>query len=212
MARSLALLLLALTATASAEVAPDAWSIRPLLPGAEAPAFRAVAPDGSSYHFDPAALERPALLVFYRGGWCPYCNLHLAELRHIEDDLAAAGVDLLFLSADSPAVIAQAIEDGEVPAYALLSDATAEAAQAFGISFQVPAETVARYHERGIVDLQPVPGTDDVHALPAPAVFLVGTDGQIKFQFVNPDYRVRVSNDVVLAAARTMPQRRLELE
>jgi len=210
MRRLLPLLLLGLATTARAEIAPDAWAIRPLLPGAEAPAFRAIAPDGSVFRFEPGALEQPTLLVFYRGGWCPYCNLHLAELRHIEDDLEAAGVALVFLSADSPAVVGEAIADGEVPGYTLLSDASSEAAQAFGIAFRVPGETVTRYRERGIVDMQPVPGTEDVHALPAPATFLVGTDGRIKFQFVNPDYTVRVSNAVLLAAARTMPERRLQ--
>ncbi|MEM9301816.1 MAG: peroxiredoxin-like family protein [Pseudomonadota bacterium] len=210
MSRILPLLLLALSAVigpVNAEVAENEWSIRPLMPGAEAPAFEATAADGSTFAFDPKALERPALFVFYRGGWCPYCNLHLAELRHIEDDLKAAGVDLIFLSADSPEVIAEAVEDGEALSYTLLSDATAEAAQAFGISFQVPGATVVRLRERGIVDMQPVSGTTDVFALPAPATYLVGTDGIIKFSFVNPDYKVRVSNEVLLAAAQTMPER-----
>jgi peroxiredoxin len=205
--RLLALLFLTLTTAARAEIAGDAWSIRPLMPGADAPAFEATAADGATWRFDPASLERPVLFVFYRGGWCPYCNLHLAELRLIEDDLAAAGVDLVFLSADSPEVIAEALEDGDVPPYTLLSDATSDAAQAFGISFRVPDETVELYRERGIVDLQPIPGTNGTRALPAPATYLVGTDGIVKFSFVNPDYKVRVSNEVLLAAARTMPDR-----
>ncbi len=205
-----ALSLLLLSAVGQAEAAEDMWAIQPLMPGQAAPEFRAVAADGSLYHFEPQNLDRPVLFVFYRGGWCPYCNLHLAELRHVEADIEAAGVDLVFLNADSPAVIAEALEDGDVPPYTLLSDASSEAAQAFGISFEVPMDTVELYRERGIVDLQPVPGTEDVHALPAPAVFLVAADGVIKFQFVNPDYKVRVTNEVLLAAVQTMPQRVLK--
>lgn len=203
-----AALTLSLAAEVSAEVPNDAADVRPILTGAKAPKFSATAADGSQYTFNPDALEKPAIITFYRGGWCPYCNLHWAELRKIEDQLLELGMDLIFLSADSPEVLADAVEPGEELPYHLLSDNSTSIAEAFGIAFQLDAETVERYKGYNI-DLEAVSGYDH-HRLPAPAVFLIDLEGKVSFQYVNPDYSVRLHPDVLLAAARTMPGRELK--
>ncbi|MDX1571347.1 MAG: peroxiredoxin-like family protein [Xanthomonadales bacterium] len=204
----LGIVLLIVASVSAAEVAPDAFSVKPLLAGERAPEFEAPSAAGEVFHFDPEALDRPTLIIFYRGGWCPYCNLHWAELRRIEDELLASGVDLIFLSADRPSVLAEAMEDDDAPRYHLLSDASMEIAEAFGIAFKVDEATVDRYLTYDI-DLEAASGYDH-HVLPAPATFLVDTDGVIKFQYVNPDYKVRLSPEVLLAVARTMPDRILQ--
>ena len=191
------------------KVAPDQWSIQPLLTGSMAPAFEATGADGKNYRFQPDRLERPALIIFYRGGWCPYCNLHWAELRHIEDQLLELDLDIIFLSADQPSVLAEALDDGEQLPYYLLSDNTTVIAQAFGIAFKLDDETVGRYANHPKIDIEAASGYTH-HVLPAPAVFLTDRDGVIKFQYVNPDYKVRLHPDVLLAVARTMPERRLK--
>ena len=196
------------TSVYAENIAPDPWSIQPLLSGARAPEFTAKSPDGSPFYFKPGELKRPALLVFYRGGWCPYCNLHWAELRKAEEELLALDMDVLFLSADRPEILAEAYEAEKKPEYFLLSDASSQAAQAFGIAFQVDDETYDRYLQRDIVDLEESSGYSH-HALPAPAVFIVDRDGLIKFQYVNPDYKVRLTPEVLVAAAKTMPDARL---
>ncbi len=205
---TLGVVLLGLVARVTAGVPTDAADVRPLLPGAHAPAFQATDAYGQTFAFDPAALERPAVLIFYRGGWCPYCNLYWAELRKVEDELLALDLDLIFLSADSPEVLAEAVADAEDrPAYHLLSDASSEIAVAFGIAFRVADETYRRYLEHDI-DLERASGYRH-HRLPVPATFVVGRDGVIRFSYVNPDYKVRLHPDVLLAAARTMPGYRL---
>jgi peroxiredoxin len=75
------------------------------------------------------------------------------------------------------------------------------AARAFGIAFQLDAKTVKRYKGFGI-DLGEAAGHDHGQ-LPVPAIFIAGKDGVIDFQYVNPDYSVRISADLVLAAAKT---------
>jgi peroxiredoxin len=84
--------------------------------------------------------------------------------------------------------------------YTVLSDSTTEAAQAFGLAFQVDAETFKKFKGYGI-DLEDASG-EDHHILPVPAVFLVGTDGVILFDYINPDYRVRIDPETLLEAAR----------
>jgi peroxiredoxin len=190
----------------AAEVPNEASQVHPLLPGSDAPAFTAVNAYGESFDFDPKALERPAVLIFYRGGWCPYCNLYWAELRKVEAELMALDLDLMFLSADSPETLADAVADEtDRPAYHLLSDGSSEIAQAFGIAFRASDKTYNRYLEMDLVDLEKASGYDH-HYLPVPAVFIIGTDGVVAFQYVNPNYKVTLAPQVLLAAVANLPE------
>jgi len=92
--------------------------------------------------------------------------------------------------------------------FQLLSDSSMTAAVEFGLGWQVPKSMVQKYTTYGI-DLDAASGQSH-HLLPVPAVFVVGTDGVVRFQYVNPDHRVRLDADVLLAAAKAqmarMPQ------
>lgn len=143
--------------------------------------------------------EKPTVLIFYRGGWCPYCNRHLQSLAGIEDDLNKAGVQLLAISMDQPTKL-KATPDREKLHYRLLSDSDAAAATAFGIAFKVDDKTVEKYKGYGI-NLDAASGNDH-HILPHPAVFVADTSGRIRFAHVNPDYKVRLEPAKVLEAAR----------
>jgi len=204
-----AVLWMSLSSANADEVAADACSINPLLTGAAAPPFEAVSADGSIFKFDPEEMTRPAVIIFYRGGWCPYCNLHWAELRKIEGQLLAMNIDLIFLSADQPSILAEALAEDEQPNYHLLSDNNLEVAKKFGIAFHVDDAEVKRLLGFGH-DIEAASGLTH-HNLPTPAVFVINTDGIIKFQFVTPDYKVRLHNDVLLAAVRSMPEWRLKM-
>src|SRR5271155_3893693 len=78
---------------ALADVANDAGSAKALAVGASAPGFTAHRENGSTYQFDPHHLSRPQVLIFYRGGWCPYCNTQLADLHEVEPKLRKSGFD-----------------------------------------------------------------------------------------------------------------------
>ncbi|MGH8035393.1 MAG: peroxiredoxin-like family protein [Lysobacterales bacterium] len=188
----------------------SADQVEPLLPGMQAPAFRVRDVRRNPVTFDPAVMTKPVIITFFRGGWCPYCNLHLAELRHAEQELKDMGFDIWFISIDRPELLYESLEDPGV-AYTVYSDARLEATRAFGIAFRVDDVTVERY--RGYdVDLEAASG-ENHHVLPAPSTFLVGTDGVIRFQYTNPDYTVRLHPSVLLAAARAYmndEDRRLE--
>ncbi|MEO0997511.1 MAG: peroxiredoxin-like family protein [Pseudomonadota bacterium] len=178
---------------------PDrAEDVEPLAVGAAAPDFDARTPAGERFRFDTSGLERPALLIFYRGGWCPYCNAQLQGLRHVVPALTDAGYDVLFLSADKPELLVTSLEE-PLPDYTLLSDASMEAARRFGVAFRLDDETAGKYRGYGI-DLAEASGFDH-QQLPVPAVFLVGRDGRIEFAHTDPDYTVRLEPDAVLAAA-----------
>jgi peroxiredoxin len=177
----------------------SAEEVQPLLPGMPAPAFQLRDAAGASVSFDPQKLQKPVILTFFRGGWCPYCNLHLAELRKAEEKLKSMGFDLWFISPDKPELLYESLEQPDI-GYTVYSDARLEAMRGFGIAFRLSDEVNAKYLEYG-VDLAEVSG-ETHRALPAPSTFLVGTDGLIHFQYTNPDYTVRLHPSVLLAAAQ----------
>jgi len=189
---------LLLPAYSIAEIFDSADQVRPVLPGMQAPSFRLVDVDGETMDVDPATLEKPVVLTFYRGGWCPYCNMHLAELRTAESELAEMGFDVWFVSPDKPALLSEGKDSGF--GYRLFSDPEMNAARVLGIAFRLDDETFERYVGFG-TNLNERSG-DDHQALPAPATFIIGTDGKVQFSYVNPDYSVRLAPEVLLAAAR----------
>ena len=191
---ALTISLLLCTSAARAEIAASAEETSPLPAGAASPEFTARYADGSDFVFNPGALERPAMLIFYRGGWCPYCNAHLAELRHVVPELEQRGMDVYFLSADSPENLASALHgDAEGLDYTLLSDARLSAAEAFGLAFRISDDYYRQAREYG-VDLEEASG-ETHHALPIPAAYLIDSEGMIRFGHTNTDYTQRLSAD-----------------
>ncbi len=204
-ANFLLLVLLSLSANSSfaqfqrTDIHDEASQVQPLLPGMKAAAFDVLDVQGEPVHFDPESLDKPLVLTFFRGGWCPYCNLHLAELRKAEFELKALGFDVWFISIDQPDVLYESLQQPDI-GYTILSDSKLSATRAFGLAFRVPDELVERYLEWNI-DLEAASG-ENHHVLPAPATFIIGKDGVIQFQYTNPVYKVRLHPDVLLAAAR----------
>ena len=146
---SFALLGPLVSAAAASAVPNDASQVKPLQPGLQAPAFVARRPDGQAFNFDSRRLEKPVVMIFYRGGWCPYCNAHLGQLGEAEPELVRMGYEVLFLSADKPELLYPSLKDPSIK-YTILSDAAMDAARAFGIAFRVDDATVAQYRQYGI--------------------------------------------------------------
>jgi peroxiredoxin len=181
----------------AAEFATSAESIRLPPAGIAAPDAALRELDGTPTHLSKVLGGKPTVLVFYRGGWCPYCNLQLSELRTLLPDLAGKGFQLVALSPDAPDQLAATLEKTDL-GYRLVSDAQGEAMRALGIGFVVDAETRAQYLAYGI-DLAGASGADH-GALPVPSVFVIDAKGILQFVYANPDYRTRVPERLVRAA------------
>jgi peroxiredoxin len=181
--------------TAAAET-PAGWAKA----GDPLPAATVLTEDGTALTLAEVVKAKPAVLIFYRGGWCPYCNVHLGALAKVEDQVLAAGYQMFAISPDQPSKL-KATPEREKLGYRLLSDHKAEAAQALGIAFKVPSGLVAKYKNEYKIDLEAASG-ETHHLLPHPAVFIVGTDGVIRFAHVNPDYQNRLTPEQILAAIK----------
>lgn len=110
----------------------------------------------------------------------------------------ALGYQIIAVSPDLPEKLKAGPKIKDVK-YLLLSDSDARGARAFGLAYRVADETVEKYVQFGI-DLEEASG-EEHHILPVPAAYIVGTDGIIKFEYVDPNYRVRIDPALLLKAA-----------
>jgi peroxiredoxin len=159
---------------------------------------------GADVKLREAVQEKLAVVIFYRGGWCPFCSRHLMALNEIQDDLADQGFQILAISADQPSKIAETPGHDELK-YTLLSDSTMAGAIAFGITHVVPDELVAKYKTDYKIDIEASSG-EKHHTLPHPAVFIVDKQGVIRFAHVNQDYKARMDPADVMKAANEVSQ------
>ena len=195
-----ALIFAMLAAGLRAALAPSAAEAMPLAAGARIPAVVVQTVEGTGLDLAATVAQKPTLLIFYRGSWCPYCNRHLAALGEIEPELLKLGYQVLAISPDEAPGLRTAAGKNHLN-YRLLSDRAMHASAAFGLAFRVDAATAEKY--RGYkIDLPPVPGEPAARWLPVPAVYVVGRDGVVKFVHTDPDYKARLAPDDVLKAAR----------
>ena len=123
----------------------------------------------------------------------------MGQLQAVQQELIDLGYRIIAVSPDRPEKLAP-IDAKKKFEYTLLSDSKMTASMAFGIAFRVDAQAMKFYTGLGI-DLEEASG-ETHHLLPVPAVFVVGKSGKIQFEYVNPNYRIRLDPDTLLAAAK----------
>ena len=115
LARIIVILAAAVAMSAFADVPNDPALVRPLSVGARAPAFAAQTAEGAVRQFRPGGYSKPTIVIFYRGGWCPYCNMQLSDLRLVEPKLRESGFEIVFLSTDRPALLYSSLKAARHP-------------------------------------------------------------------------------------------------
>lgn len=169
--------------------------ISPLLVGESIPTSDLTNIDGKSTAVSGIFREKPTVLVVYRGGWCPYCNIHLAELQDIEDEILKLGYQIVAVSPDAAENLKASTQKHSLK-YKLYSDSNMQFSQDLGIAYKAP--------ERNLNMLASASGGDNPGMLPVPSVFLVDQKGTILFEYINPNYKVRVTGELLLAALRSL--------
>ena len=167
--------------------------------GDRAPGFRLPDARGGEVALDDLLIDGPVVLVFYRGAWCPYCNLQLAAFQSALADIRAAGAALVAVSPQTPD---QSLTFAEQKAleFPVLSDAGNAIARRYGLVFTQSEAATATSRELGI-ELPDFNG-DDSNTLPAASTFVIDQDGAIRFASISGDYRWLVGPDEVLPALR----------
>jgi peroxiredoxin len=181
------------------EVPNSADEICPILTGEAVPKITYSTVDGKTFDLNAAIEEIPTILVYYRGGWCPFCNKQLEQIQNIDTALTDLGYQILAVSPDRPEKLRDSIQEKKLT-YVLLSDSEMSGAKKLGIAFKVDEKKVEKYKEYDM-DLEEASGKSH-HLLPVPSVFVIGKNGIINFEYVNPNHRVRLDPDLLLAAAK----------
>ncbi|MBT2321431.1 AhpC/TSA family protein [Variovorax paradoxus] len=138
----------------------------------------------------------PLVVIFYRGGWCRYCNLQLHAWQQHASELKRLGAALVAISPQTPDHSLDTIERSAL-AYTVLSDSSLDAANGFGIAFTLPPELIDLYASAG-TDI-PVLNGNAQWVLPIPATYLIDRTGRIRFAHVEMDYRERIDPQSVIA-------------
>jgi peroxiredoxin len=128
----------------------------------------------------------------------------LVQLREIESELKNLDVQLLAISPDKPSKIRETIDKHKM-SFILLSDSDMVAARSFRVAYKLDDQTLAEFKKYNI-DVEDASGQNH-HMLPVPAVFLVTMNGLIQFEYVNPDYKVRLDPELLVAAAKIIFQK-----
>ncbi len=173
-------------------VAALAEDVAPLGIGAELPKLILKDSTGQPFDLNAAVNSRPTVLVFYRGGWCPYCRRQLSGLQGVLDELNTAGYQLIAISPDKPEELAKTIESEQLT-YRLLSDSDASATKAFGLAFAASPKQFEL--------LEQYSGANH-HILPVPAVYILGTDGSVRFAHFDPNFRERMTPSHIVEQAQ----------
>lgn len=173
---------------------------------AGAPGLRVgdVAPDftlpdalGAKTRLSDLLRDRHVVLAFYRGSWCPYCNLQLRAYDRVLDNIDAAGGALVAVSPMTPERSLAGAEKNDLR-FRVLSDHGNAVARAYRLVFQLPPNVTEIQADNGIrlEDWNDA----DAEELPVPGTFVIDRDGTIVLAHVNPDYTRRLDPEAIVAA------------
>ncbi len=157
--------------------------------GDMAPDFMLSNPIGVPVRLSDRLSQTPVILTFYRGGWCPYCNLELRAYQQVLPQIQAAGATLIAVSPQTPDASLSTAEKNNL-SFEVLSDIGSTVADAYSIAFELPDELKALYTELG----HPLPdhnGTNDWQ-LPVPATFVIDQQRRVLLAHIDGDYRNRL--------------------
>ncbi|MGF1493780.1 MAG: peroxiredoxin-like family protein [Microcoleaceae cyanobacterium] len=144
----------------------------------------------------------PVVIAFYRGQWCPYCNLELRALQQYLPQIQTLGATLVAISPQTPDNSLSTTEKNELT-FEVLSDVGNKVAREFGLVFSLPEELRPIYVEFGI-DL-PGHNGDQTYELPIPATYIVDQTGTVVHDFIEPDYTKRLDPEEIIAKLKTLP-------
>ncbi|MDG1751620.1 MAG: peroxiredoxin family protein [Thalassotalea sp.] len=187
---------------AKTHIAETADQVSPLLNGQTIPEIEVTKSDGKNLALSDYLNGQKTILFFYRGGWCPFCNTQMGQLQAIEGQLKNLGFKLVGISTDAPDDLNKSIDKRNL-SYELLSDFESKVSSAFGLSFFTSEKTTSRYIAK--MDLKnPLHKNnagDERLVLPVPAIYVIDSKGLVQFNYVNPNFKVRLHSELLLKAA-----------
>jgi len=172
---------------------------RAIRTGDKAPYFTLPDSQGRDVSLGTLLEAGPAVVTFYRGGWCPYCNIQLRAYQAILPEMTALGARLVAISPQLPDSSLSTVETNELT-FDVLSDVSNNVARNFGLAWSLPEELRAALRSNN----KALPGIngDDSWELPVPATYVIARDGAVVLAAIDVDYRNRLEPDAILNTLR----------
>jgi len=182
-------------ANAQTALPKTANDIAPLLIGEKIPDLILKSAENKDTQLAALFKNKKTVLVFYRGGWCPYCNMHLSALAEAEKQILDLGYQIIAISPDTPENLKITAEKDKVK-YTLLSDLKGELIKATGIAFEAPEnyKSTINVYSNGV----------NTNFLPVPSVFVVNADSDILFEYISPDFKHRISSELLISVLKNL--------
>jgi peroxiredoxin len=180
---------------ATAELIATGAASRAKKAGDTAPSFALKGTNGNVLSSGELLRRGPLILTFYRGAWCPYCNMELQALEAAKAQFDKYGASLIAISPQTAANSRKSIEQNNLT-FPILSDPKGKVSESFGLRFQLPDYLIELY--KGFKNDLPLFNDDPSWTLPMPARFVIGQDGIILYSEVNPDYTHRPEPEAML--------------
>ena len=184
---------------ATADLVASGAAGRALKAGDKAPVFTLSDPDGRPVSSSDLLARGPLVVSFYRGVWCPYCNMELQALQAALPAFEKLGASLVAISPQTAPNSRKSVRENDL-GFTILSDPHNDVAAAFGLRFAMPDYLVDLY--KGLKNDLPAFNGDPSWTLPMPGRFVVAQDGTVLYAEVNPDYTRRPEPDDMLPALR----------
>ncbi len=183
------------TFSVKAQIPENPEDISPLLIGETLPSVNLIDDLGEIINLNNQIKKMNTVLVFYRGGWCPFCNMQLSGLASSEIDIIKLGYQIIAVSPDDYRNLKPTIQEDNVK-YKVYSDPNGEFIQQVGIAFTASPNTMEYIFNKTIGKTTEI--------LPVPTVLVLNTKGEILFEYISPNYKQRISPELLLAVLENL--------
>ena len=180
----------------NAQIYEKAEDVCPLLIGDLLPNAELQNIEGKTIKLKDILATQPSVVVFYRGGWCPYCNMQLSGLAQIEKEIFDLGYQIIAISPDDFQNLKNTEENNKIR-YKLYSDSNGKLIQDIGIAFTTPTMVKSYIATKGMKG-------KISEILPVPTVMIVDKEGKILFEYINPKYKERITEEMLLGVLKTI--------
>lgn len=169
--------------------------------GNKAPNFALTNAAGKTIELNKALESGPVVLIFYRGAWCPYCSIHLHDLKKNMPEFEKYGAQIIAITPQKPDKSAEQVKKEGFP-FEILSDSTYDVLKDYRLYFELSDDTVKRYKSKGL-DLDEFNGKGRV-GLPTPGAFIIDKSGMIRAMQAEVDYKSRMSPEAIIAELKKL--------
>ena len=168
--------------------------------GDKAPNFKLPNAAGETVSLAGMLEHGPVVVVWYRGGWCVYCNIQLPALQEVVGEIRRHGATMVAISPETPNNARDTTRKNKLD-FQILSDAGNKVARKYGIAYTLPSDVATLF--KGRIDLEKYNG-DTSNELPLAVTYVIGTDGVVRYAFVDADYRKRAEPADIIEALKKL--------